>query len=302
MTRIIRVSASAAALIVAAALVLAQGDSRRIPTWPEDGRMPPGMERQYVFMARGGDALILIMPGSTEQKRVPLNNQIIPVARSKVARTSANEYQYSYEVCNTEAAKDPIEIFGIPVPLGRSRLCMTHRLETGTAWKAPCFDSVPEILWRRPGTGYQSWLTTNPASGVTPGRCLGGFTIASDLLPGVKTGIFAALAVRFAPERMEWPEEVLDQVASYEERSWFERYTPVIAPTFSPDQPAAEIAAQLSKQIREFGDPQAPFVKELLAALRTAPPLRVSGKPSGPFEVELLQACTLALGREGGRD
>mgnify|MGYP007031651536 FL=1 len=296
MSGIIRVSTSAAALIVAAALVLAQGRSRRIPTWPEDGRIPPGMERQYAFMAPGGDALILLMPGSKEPKRVPLNNQMIPVARSKVVRTPANEYQYSYEVCNAEAAKDPIEVFGIPVPLGRSRLCMSHRSETGAAWIGPCYQKPPEILWR-PRTSYEPWLTTDPASAIAPGRCLGGFTIASDLLPGIKAGVFAMLAARFAPDRLEWPEEGLDQVGSYAERSWFERYTPVIAPTFLPDQPPAEIAAQLAKQIREFADPQSPFVRELLAALQTAPPLRISARPSGPFEAELLEACTLALNR-----
>src|SRR5581483_6872384 len=136
-------------LVLMAGLLLAQApQTDPVPTWPESGEIPPGLESQYVFLTPGKEAVMVLVPevpgdlaGSKRPVRIPLHNQQVPSidvsmeelpsARqfrvlttsripspqsslglpSPVWETAEGRYLYQYTISNAPSAKDPIEVW-----------------------------------------------------------------------------------------------------------------------------------------------------------------------------------------------
>ena len=193
------------------------------------------MSGQHVFMAQEQDALIVLLPReesaageeARQPVRVPLNNRMAPTVKLvQLEEKEPGVYRYEYEFCNASSAQDPIEIVMFKIPLARERFCMSQQ-SSAASWVAPCAPGAertqivhPDFPW----TSYSSWIRPLEQPAVEPGQCLGGFSILSDFLPGFKTAGFRGAIIKYAPDRMTWPEEVLHQAGSLEERSWFEKY------------------------------------------------------------------------------
>lgn len=315
--RSVRAICSPAILLALAAYLAAQDISRPpLPIWPENGVIPKGMEQRYVFLTREGDALVVLLPkdpkgdleGEKRPVRVPLNNQLAPfVSVTDLQEFSRGMYRYSYEMCNEAQAKDAIEVISFPLPAGRKRFCMKHEA-SAFSWRGPCSDNLPrgaKIEW--PGSlGRMSWTRPSDAPAIGPGQCLAGFTIESDYRPGLAWVVFSMYTVRFAPDRMTWPEEVLAQLNLKNEA--FQKHFATIAPVFPPEAPKSEIAAHFRRGIEELEkvgrvDHQSPFVVELKEALERVAKasdaqLRLSLRPtaSSPTEEEIFRAVQISLG------
>jgi hypothetical protein len=141
---------------------------------------------------------------------------------------------------------------------------------------------------------------------IEPGECLGRFNIDSDHMPGFLLAGFSAFGTRFQPDRT-WPEEVFDQMAYYEELTWFQKNVITIGPALPPATPRKEVAANFDQGLRELVQegrlqPQSPFVKELSGIIETllskevpSSGLRLTAVPSSQEELGILRAAQLSL-------
>jgi len=140
---------SFAIALIAGSLVLGQAPSPDpVPTWPESGQIPLGLENQYVFLTPEKDAVFVLVPevhgglaGNKKPVRIPLRNQQVPSvivsmqelpsARafqvlttsrdpspqsslgmpSPVWETAYGRYLYQYTIENAPSAKDAIEVW-----------------------------------------------------------------------------------------------------------------------------------------------------------------------------------------------
>ena len=268
-------------------------------------------------MAQEQDALIVLLPReesaageeARQPVRVPLNNRMAPTVKLvQLEEKEPGVYRYEYEFCNASSAQDPIEIVMFKIPLARERFCMSQQ-SSAASWVAPCAPGAertqivhPDFPW----TSYSSWIRPLEQPAVEPGQCLGGFSILSDFLPGFKTAGFRGAIIKYAPDRMTWPEEVLHQAGSLEERSWFEKYFTTIGPTFPRETPKENIARSFLEGIDQLAqqgrlDPDSAFLAELSAQLKKWPEnagatgLRLEAGPSSPTERDISRAVLLSL-------
>lgn len=313
-------SALRKAMIVAAAgtALLAQPGGRVAPFWPEDGRVPPEMERQYVFITKEGDALMVRLPkepggpltGEKKVVRIQLYNRFEPeVNLTEVSIAPSGRYRYTYKVCNSRTAKDAIDLFGLILPPTRERFPMTHTLDTGMPW--PGIVSVMSVAVQMALDGvtkgnYADW-TKQPASpAIEPGKCLEGFTIETPNAPGFLTAYVRSLKI---PEyQLAWePDEVSAQLGVLDARPFREKYALTLGPMFPPGTQPAEMARnfqqglrQLIKQGRISSD--SALVAEvmdglakILQAESTPVAVHIRSKPSTSLEAMLLKALEFSL-------
>ncbi len=275
-------------------------------------------------MEKGGEALVVRAPkepggdlsGEKEIVRVLLHNRLVPeVDVVDLGIMLSGDFRYSYQVCNDRSAKDPIEVFMFPVPIGQTHVCMRHEISDGP-WGGPCGPGAGgrEIGTEQPflpGTTvrmYTGWagVVQPPNSPIEPGECLGGFVIESDYMPGFVKPSVRASVTRFQPDR-SWPEQILDQLGDFEERSWFEKEVLTLGPAFPRDTPPSAIAANYQEGVRQLVqqgrlEATSAFTAELLANLEAfskttaaAAEVNVNSKPGNKLESDILKALRLSL-------
>lgn len=276
-----------------------------VPLWPEDGRIPPHLQNQYVFLTPDRHAVVVLAPESAEEGgprrpvRIELHNRIVPNVTACVQESSAGVYLYRYAISNDSAAKDAIERWAVTIPAGTARVKMRPVAgEQHDNWAGA--DGGPAIVpagvegraiipgpnghygliaaaqqYALPGAPpgrYARWSRRPDGRAVVAGASRGGFGIESRERPGFTTARFFSGEILGNSIDHNWPEEILKQLSFLDDGKWTEVFSLTLGPMLPPTAPREEAVANFRAGIRrliETGrlDAKSGFVAEVTEKL-----------------------------------
>jgi len=305
-------------LLLALAYAAGYEDSRSLPVWPEGGRIPPELERQYVFLTPDKTALIFRVPadpeagmeGPLKPVRVQFYTRFdLKVRVVQQTRDQSERFHIGYEVCSGTRSEDPIDIFGLIVPSGPEKVLMSYRDGASSfCWPGSVGSNDVGRQWAldrslRGRMGSWGRRSDRPACGpILPGACAGTFEVVSPYAPG-----FASAFVRagkYPAIDWSWPWEVMIQFDRADTYFLYYKYVLTIGPAFRPATPPEERAENFRKGVsRLIGQGQlrrdSPFVTELLRQLETVRSkgggVHIETAPETEWERTILEAVKLSL-------
>jgi hypothetical protein len=248
------------AILVLSGIAAPSDDRDPAPIWPEDGRVPPKLSHQYVFLTRDKHAVVVLAPerpeigidGPKRPIRVPLRNEMVPSVRVSVTRAAPDRFLYRYTTENGSAAADPIGSWSLIFP-AEDQTIKTTPAATGhrSPWpgtpagapiaKHPLFPAMP------PGR-VVLWFHQTPEDFVKPGKSLIDFSVQSSFLPGLTTAWFSTGELLNIDQ--SWPREIMEQLAWLDDRRWRDKYVITAGPVFAPNTPREVIAESVSRSVK----------------------------------------------------
>ncbi len=273
------------------------------PIWPGTGAPPPGMEHQYVFRTRGGDALIIRVPPGSEyvrsgkpaDLRYDLHNRLEPSIVAQMTRSSTG-YVFDYTISNAPSAKDAIQMWWLIIPAGSEQLT----IRGSNNWHGGI--SVPAIIRQvelpsEPLGRLVMWVQDDISGKVYPGRSQTGFHIESSCRPGFTTALFGSGIL--VPWDQELPEEVFQQAKFYEDPTSGKVPALTFGPMFCLGATPASIVQNFVAGVARFIelrqlDPNSAFVSDVLSSLQSGKST-IGHKPTGAVEGEVFTALQLTL-------
>lgn len=282
-----------------------------VPLWPSDNRPPRNLQGNYVFLDQTASAIVVVIPGSLEGQpdrpaqiiRVPLHNRFDPEVTVSISRVEPSGYRYLYSLANGRAATDPVKGWIVAASCNDPRSSIEAH---PSGWRCIRIDdrfaSVRQFAlpYLSPGCALICFLDGQQP----PDSPSDQFAVVSGLKPGLTTAS-AGNDPPFQASR-DWPEVILEQLATLGNPAWSSRHIVTLGPRFGTDVSAAAIATDFLRGLAELVRTgrlasDSDFLRQLRAALAQAAQTgRVDAtlivNPSTELEREIAEAVKLSLG------
>jgi hypothetical protein len=287
-----------------------------VPTWPEDGRIPPQYRDRYVFLTQDKHTVVVLAPENAERGmagpkqtvRVALWNDIRPMIDASMTSVSLG-IKYEYAIANAKDARDPIGKFTLIVPASVSDLNIRHIPINGAPWAGASayagaganFAIAQQVILQKPPGRYLTWFYQR-GNVIPPGAMLDGFIVESSYLPGLTTAWFSS--GRLVEFDQSWPAEIFQQLEFFEDRRFREASVITVGPMFPPETPKAVITETFRRDLEQLNKFQSIDVGFAQAALRALDDVRrnpsaehvLQSVPNTSSERAITSALGISLG------
>lgn len=288
-----------------------------VPLYPLDGKIPPDLSGQFVFLDTRTFDLVLSYPTGPDAnvrtvRTLELATHVEPVVTVSVTKTPAGSYLYRYEVANQPGAKQSIKRWFLPTPEPEApdpaRVIVTDPVRRENGW-----GRIDRYSYR-PGEWAVRW-EREPQSLEKPGERIV-FSWESPHKPGMVQAFFQGDVADTRPAG-GLPQAVLQQLEVVQQLQFNSKPVLTVGPKYEARTPKLVIAGDfhffISRSINGRllrGD--SPFVKESLEKLNQFlerprpegappsanepfPPIAATPSPNSAIEQALQMAMKLAL-------